>query len=191
MFDAPSCCLSGAYKLLCIHSNWYKFGCKGTWVGTGWANSCPGCMNRLRKHYSQHFASGWISYEAKIEENEMVANCWESNPGYLWLEPPVLCHWAMTTSSPWTLTILYMYCTNGAEYLSHTSDSHSVCAMRTLLGVDWKILYIRKEPMLNGFLTLGAQNILPHTGLVVVWLSWLSGSSGGSRTLSLLLGGLR
>ena len=41
--------------------------------------------------------------------------------------------------------------------------------------------------MLNGFLTLGAQSILPHVGLVVVQLSWLSGSSGGSRTL--LLGG--
>ena len=37
----------------------------------------------------------------------------ESNPGHLWLEPPVRCHWATTTTAgqPPTLTILYIYCT--------------------------------------------------------------------------------
>ena len=29
-----------------------RLGCKGSMVGTGWANSCAGCMNRLRKRYS-------------------------------------------------------------------------------------------------------------------------------------------
>ena len=38
----------------------------------------------------------------------------------------------------------------------------SVCAVRTLLGVNWKILSIRKEPMLSGFLTLNAKSTLPH-----------------------------
>ena len=43
----------------------------------------------------------------------------ESNPGHLWLEPPVLCHWAMTARQPPTLTtILYVYCTGGTECLS-------------------------------------------------------------------------
>ena len=35
---------------------------------------------------------------------------------------------------------------------------------RIPLGVDQKILSIRKEPMLSGFLTLNAQSILSHAG---------------------------
>ena len=36
-------------------------------------------------------------YEAKTEESEKgPGSRRESNPGHLWLEPPVLCHWAMT-----------------------------------------------------------------------------------------------
>ena len=88
----------------------------------------------------------------------------ESNPGHLWLEPPVLCHWATTAGQPPALTILYMYCTSGTECLSHTPGSHPACAIRTLLGVDRKILSIRKEPMLSGLLTLNAQSISPHAG---------------------------
>ena len=30
--------------------------------------------------------------QVKIEESEKAGSCWESNPGHLWLEPPVLCH---------------------------------------------------------------------------------------------------
>ena len=29
-----------------------RLGSKGVMVGTKWANSCSGCMNGLRKHYS-------------------------------------------------------------------------------------------------------------------------------------------
>ena len=34
-----------------------RLGCKRTVVGTGWANSWPGCMSRLRKCYS-HLSGG-------------------------------------------------------------------------------------------------------------------------------------
>ena len=81
-----------------------------------------------------------------------------------WLEPPVLCHWATATGQPPALTILYMYCTGGTECLSRTPGSHSVCAIRTPLEVDRKILSIRKESMLSGFLTLNTQSILLHAG---------------------------
>ena len=40
------------------------------------------------------------------------------------------------------------------EYISRTPGSHSVCAIRTRLGVNRKILSIRKEPMLSGVLIL-------------------------------------
>ena len=34
-----------------------RLGCQSAMVGTGWANSCPGCMDRLRKRYS-HLVGG-------------------------------------------------------------------------------------------------------------------------------------
>ena len=52
-------------------------------------------------------------YEVKIEESEEAGSYGESN--HVWLEPPVLCHRAMTAGQPPTLTILYMYCTGGTE----------------------------------------------------------------------------
>ena len=36
-----------------------RLSCKRAIVGTGWANSCPGCINKLRKHYS-HLVGGAI-----------------------------------------------------------------------------------------------------------------------------------
>ena len=33
-----------------------------------------------------------------------------------------------------------------------------------MLGVNQKVLLIRKEPMPNAFLTLNAQSIFPHAG---------------------------
>ena len=56
-------------------------------------------------------------YEAKIEESEKAGSRQESNPGYLWLEPPVLCHWATKAWRPLTPTILYLYCTGGTIHL--------------------------------------------------------------------------
>ena len=34
-----------------------RLGCKSTMVGATWANSCPGCMDRLSERYS-HFVGG-------------------------------------------------------------------------------------------------------------------------------------
>ena len=56
-----------------------------------------------------------------------------------------------------TCTILYMYCTGGTECLSCTPGSHSVFVIRTPLRVDQKFLFIRREPMLSGLLTLNAK----------------------------------
>ena len=50
------------------------------------------------------------------------------------------------------------------------SLSHSVCAVRTPLGVDRKILSIRKEPMLSGLVSLNAQSILPHAISKLLWV---------------------
>ena len=40
-----------------VHMVPARIGCKSTVVGTRWLNSCPGCMDRLRKCYS-HFLGG-------------------------------------------------------------------------------------------------------------------------------------
>ena len=79
-------------------------------------------------------------YEAKIEESERPVVAWgRTHAGQLWLQPPVFCHWATSAEQPPTPTILYMYCTGGTQCLSHTPGSHSVCAIKTPLGVDQKI----------------------------------------------------
>ena len=62
--------------------------------------------------------------------------------------------------------VLFFFCTLtvflfprmqvGLKCLSCTPGSHSGCAVRTLLGVNWKILSIRRETMLSGFLSVNA-----------------------------------
>ena len=94
-------------------------------------------------------------------DTQAIASARHQDTSYL-LEPQVLCQWAMATGQPPTFTILYMYCTGGTECLSRIPRTHSVCAITTQLGVDQKILSIRKELILSGFLTLNTQNILPQ-----------------------------
>ena len=71
---------------------------------------------------------------------------------------------------------------NPGQCLSRTPGSHSVCAVRTPLGIDQKIVSIRKEPM-SGFLTPSSQHsgttcaVHVHNceGQWFVRLLWLSG----------------
>ena len=44
--------LQGAVHMVAV-----RLGCERAMVGTGWATSCPDCMDRLRKHYS-HLVGG-------------------------------------------------------------------------------------------------------------------------------------
>ena len=78
-------------------------------------------------------------YEVKKEETKKASCRRESNPGHLWLEPPALCHWATTAWQPPTpqnpLLVLHRW----YWLLQSTPGSHSVCAVRTLLGGDWRI----------------------------------------------------
>ena len=59
-----------------------SFGCQSPMVGTGWANSRPGCMDRLRKHYSHFvgvdFWQGRLSGRMTTESADycMLANEW-------------------------------------------------------------------------------------------------------------------
>ena len=41
-----------------------RLGCKSTMVGTGWANSCTGRMDRLRKHYSHLVGGSFLAEKA-------------------------------------------------------------------------------------------------------------------------------
>ena len=41
-----------------------RLGCQSTMVGTGWANSHPGCMDRLRKHYSHLVGGSFLAGKA-------------------------------------------------------------------------------------------------------------------------------
>ena len=41
-----------------------RLGCKSAMVGTVWANSCPGCMDRGRKRYSHPVGGSFLAGKA-------------------------------------------------------------------------------------------------------------------------------
>ena len=62
-----------------MHMAAARLGCKRTMVGTRWANSHPGCMNRLRKHYSQ-----LVGGSGRLLGSELKAVCTDSSPKFHW-----------------------------------------------------------------------------------------------------------
>ena len=47
-----------------MHMAAARLGCKKTMVGTGWANSWPGCMSKLRKCYSHPSGGSFLAEKA-------------------------------------------------------------------------------------------------------------------------------
>ena len=43
-----------------MHMAAARLGCIRTMVGIEWANSCPGCMSRLRKYYSYYLGGSFL-----------------------------------------------------------------------------------------------------------------------------------
>ena len=41
-----------------------RLGCQSAMVGTGWATSCPGCVDRLRKRYSHLVGGSFLAKKA-------------------------------------------------------------------------------------------------------------------------------
>ena len=83
-------------------------------------------------------------YEAKIEESEKAGSHRESNPGHLDCAASALplSYDNQTTTGPHNpLYVLHRWDWNTSVA---TPGSHSVCAVRTLLGIDWiTFLYFR------------------------------------------------
>ena len=112
------------------------------------------CLEHLASCWKQEFRC----YEVKIEEIEKASSRRESDPGHAPLA------WATSglplSHDSWITT-------------SRKVSSHSACAIRTLLRVDWKILSIRKEP--GGYATEPFSTICRGLWwLVIIRLSWLS-----------------
>ena len=104
-------------------------------------------------------------YEAKIEESEKAGSRRESNPGHLWLEPPVLCHWATTAGQPPTPTILL--CILHRWYWmpqSHIRQPLSMCRQNSVRGRLENSLHQERTHPEWFFSLLNAESILPHTG---------------------------
>ena len=105
------------------------------------------------------FASRWNEeklrrYEMKTEESEKAGSHRELNPGHLTYAVSAL---------PLRLRQTDNYKPSQSSIciaqvgLRNVSVVHlAVCAVKTPLGVDWKILSVRREPMLSGFLSLNA-----------------------------------
>ena len=47
-----------------VHMADVRLGCKSNMVGTRLANSCPGCMSRLRKYYSHLLGGSFLTGKA-------------------------------------------------------------------------------------------------------------------------------
>ena len=47
-----------------MHMTAARLGCKRSMVGTGWPNSRPGYMNRLRKRYSHLLGGSFLAGKA-------------------------------------------------------------------------------------------------------------------------------
>ena len=91
------------------------------------------------------------------------AGSWqESKPGHLWLELPVLWHWATATRQPPTVTILFMYRTSGTECFSFKPGSHSVCAVSTYRGF-WGLVVVRLPYLSGRALAAQARGVLCST----------------------------
>ena len=148
----PLCILDRWYNPLCILGRWYWMPQLHIWQPPSMCrqNSVRGrpenSLNQERTHAEWFFSLQMLKascltleinefrcYEVKIEESEKAGCCRESNPRHLWLEPPVLCHWATTAGWPPTLTILYVYCADGTECLSCTSGSQFHGSLNSLV----------------------------------------------------------
>ena len=107
-------------------------------------------------------------FEVKIEESEKPGSCQESNPGclacaasalplsYQFIRQPD--NHQLSQSSIYTAQVVL-------KCLSLTPGSHSVCAVRTPLWVDRKILSIKREPILSDFSQSKCLELFPHIGI--------------------------
>ena len=78
-----------------MHMAAARLGCKRTVVGTGWANSWPGCMSRLRKCYSHLSGGSFLAGKASWALSgclpiESADHCMLVNEG-AWLRSRVCC----------------------------------------------------------------------------------------------------
>ena len=76
-----------------VHMAAARLGCKRTVVGTGWANSWPGCMSRLRKCYSHPSGGSFLAGKASWALSgclpiESADHCMLANEG-AWLRSRV------------------------------------------------------------------------------------------------------
>ena len=64
-----------------------------------------------------HKTHGRRGYKIQANTGQAIAGAAGAAPPalHLWLEPPVLCHWATTARQTPTLTLLYVHCTGGTE----------------------------------------------------------------------------
>ena len=57
-----------------VHMAAARLGCKITMVGTGWANSRPGCMSKLRKRYFHHSGGSFLAGKPSLALSGCFAN---------------------------------------------------------------------------------------------------------------------
>ena len=88
-----------------------RLGCQSAMVGTGWANLCPGCMDRLGKHYSLAL-QGFISGREGCLGSELVFSVFKGkkHSHLLWAAFNADCGWGGRALSARCIRLRYLTC---------------------------------------------------------------------------------
>ena len=126
-------------------------------------------------------------YEVEIEEWEKAISHRQSNPGYLWLEPPVLC------------TFLY-FCLITSKFISSVrQDALSIYSKKKTIQYGFfldeenfpsapnSVLTVVAGCVTEAISTICTVHIEDLWELVVVWLSWFSGRALAAQARGVLV----
>ena len=92
-----------------MHMAAARLGCKKTVVSTRYANSCPGCMSRLRKRYSHLLGGSFLAGKASralsgCVPTESANYCMLVNEwAWLTLSGPMTLYGVMATQGPFSV----------------------------------------------------------------------------------------
>ena len=123
-------------------------------------SSC--CLNfRLLAQCKLHLETK-TSLILQQDENLVLRTSWTQGS---WLEPLVLYHWTTITGQAAVLTIFCMY----VLHRWYCIPGSHLCVVRALLGVDQKILSIRREFMLSGLWKFLKKDLFNVKGEILKW----------------------
>ena len=101
-----------------------RLGRQSAMVGTRWANSCPGCMDRLRKRYSHLVEGSFLGGKVALAMTRCMTS---ESAGYCML----VNEWAWSRSRVYLLTLVVDL---GSVLESELGQKWRYCALKAFIG---------------------------------------------------------